>query len=156
MSTVAFFETRLSLIAKMQSMCTSKEVVKMRTDELVAACLDKLTTMGPQSVTDVLSLTELVEKASVSPAVKSTFIESLATNFGAGPQPQDAWGLAYPKFQIHEHIHHYLIKHEWIQAADEAKPVPMRILGLVRAMHRCGWVRHSEPQLAHVAGTLGP
>ena len=181
MSIVLFFEQRLSLLGRMRTMCTDKEFVEKKGKEIVAACLDKLVMMKPPSVPDATSLSELFEKAPVSAADKSKLIASLMAlttdesirkeneaqpyaHKYKGPQAQNdtgafsrmTQGSAYPKWQTHKHIHQYMTKDEWLEAADKARPLACRVLPLVKAMHRCGWVRYSEPQLAEVVGTLGP
>ena len=49
-----------------------------------------------------------------------------------------------------------MTKEEWLLASDKAKPVPARLLGIARAIHRCGWYFYSEVDLAHAMGILGP
>ena len=178
-SIVLFCKHRLSLLDRMHSSCTNQEFVQQKSEQLVKAVLDKQHSTKNMQVEEAAEVSDLLETCKgLSPTDKSKCVtalmavatdDSLGRDFGAQPTKYLGNGAKpyekylqqveegdYPKYQVHNYIHHYITKDGWTQAADGAKPMQLRVAPLVRAMHRCGWVRYSEPQLAEVVGTLGP
>ena len=159
-----FLLDRLALLEALRSASNVAMVLKTE-QQLVNGVLLKLATGKFLSVSDSMSMVNIVQGSALTKVNRDTLIEAVQNRIDMGPlnavaEPCGETGMeAEPGTvakacdkQVHDYMHNYLTQNEW---TDMKRGQSVAINILARAMIRCGFLSASEPQWAFTAGLLG-
>ena len=151
MTLLKFIENRMKFLDGIQSSCQNQEIKEKTEHDVVKSIQEKISKSPKTCVGESVLIIDIISNHGLSIDNKSKLIEAIGTLTITGE-------MAKPEEnnerQSHDYMENYFTMNEWKDLAGSEVETVEKIKIIARAILRCGWYSHSEPQLANVVAIL--